>query len=124
MIVGLGIDIAEIKRLDTSIERYGDRLLQRLFSPQEMAYCQNYRYPAQHFAGKFAVKEAFMKAVTTGWGPVAFRDIEVLNRHTGAPYLCAYGKALEITQQLGVTQIHVSVSHSAGVAVGLVILEQ
>jgi len=88
MIIGLGIDIADQIRIHDGIKKHGDKFLQRIFTAPEIASCQPYRYPVEHYAGKFAVKEAFMKAIGTGLTQnVTFKDIEVLNRDSGAPYV-------------------------------------
>ena len=91
MIIGLGIDIIEPARIHNGIDKYGEKFLQRLFTEPEITICQRYHHPAEHYAGKFAVKEAFMKAIGTGLTQnVTFRDIEVLNRDSGAPYIVIY----------------------------------
>jgi holo-[acyl-carrier protein] synthase len=125
MIIGIGIDIADQIRIREGINKYGERFVQRLFTAQEITQCTRYRFPYEHYAGKFAVKEAFMKAIGTGLTQqVTFRDIEVLNRDSGAPYVVTYGRAAEIVEQLGVTQIHVSLSHAANIAAAVVVLEK
>jgi len=124
MIIGLGIDIADQIRIHDGIKKYGDKFLQRIFTAQEIASCQRYQYPVEHYAGKFAVKEAFMKAIGTGLTQnVTFKDIEVLNRDSGAPYVTIYGAAAEIASGLGVSNVHVSLSHSAEIAAAVVVLE-
>ena len=125
MIIGLGIDIIEPTRIHNGIDKYGERFLQRLFTEPEIAICQRYHQPAEHYAGKFAVKEAFMKAIGTGLTQnVTFKDIEVLNRDSGAPYIVTQGTVAKIAAQLEVTHIHVSLSHVKTVAVAVVILEK
>ena len=125
MIIGLGIDVIEPIRIHNGINKYGKRFLQRLFTEPEIAICQRYHHPAQHYAGKFAVKEAFMKAIGTGLTQnVTFKDIEVLNRDSGAPYIITQGTAAKIVTQLEVTHIHVSLSHVKTVAMAVVILER
>jgi holo-[acyl-carrier protein] synthase len=122
MILGVGIDIQEIAKIAASIE--SPAFLRKVFTPAEIALCEDKHSPAQHFAGKFAVKEAFMKAIGAGIRQgVWFNDIEVLNRETGAPYLQLYREADRIAGELGVVSIHLSLSHSAGIAVGVVIVE-
>ena len=123
MIVGVGIDIQDIAKIARSIESAS--FVQKNFTVQEATLCMVTRFPDQHFAGKFAAKEAFMKAVGAGIRQgVWFKDIEVLNRETGAPYLQLYGEAQKLAATIGITSIHLSISHSAGVAVGVVILEK
>lgn len=124
MIIGLGIDIADQTRIREGIARHADRFLQRLFTAQEIAYCQHYRDPTAHYAGRFAVKEAFMKAIgRTQQTPVFFLDIEVLNHDSGAPHIVPHRVAAELCLQKGVQQIHVTLSHSAGIAAAVVVLE-
>lgn len=125
MIIGLGIDIADQARIREGIARHAERFLQRLFTPQEIAYCQRYRDPTEHYAGRFAVKEAFMKAIgRTQQSPVFFLDIEVLNHDSGAPYIVPHGVAAALCQQKGVQHIHVTLSHSADIAAAVVVLEK
>ena len=123
MIVGVGIDIQDIAKIARSIESAS--FVGENFTVQEAALCKETRFPDQHFAGKFATKEAFMKAVGAGIRQgVWFIDIEVLNRETGAPYVQLYGEAQQMAAIIGVTSIHLSITHSAGVAVSVVILEK
>ncbi len=123
MIMGIGIDITEQKRILQAIDKYGNRFLQRVFTPAEILLCE--QRPIAHYTGKFAAKEAFMKAIGAGFRQhVYFRDIEILNRASGAPYINTYGAAQQIFTQLAVTTIHLTLSHSAGIAVAAVILEK
>ena len=123
MIVGFGLDIISIEKVARSLERA--TFERKVFTAGEIAACRKYRYPLDHFAGKFAVKEAYMKAISAGIRQgIWFTDIEVLNAETGAPYIQTYRKAHDITLKLAVAQIHVSVTHAQGVAVGVVILER
>jgi holo-[acyl-carrier protein] synthase len=125
MIIGIGIDLADQTRIRDGLTKHGERFLKHLFTEQEIISCQRYRYSEEHFAGKFAAKEAFMKAIATGLSQqVTFKDIEVLNYPHGAPYIVPHGMAQEIANQLGTTRIHVSISHTAQLAVAVVILEK
>jgi holo-[acyl-carrier protein] synthase len=124
MIIGLGIDIADQKRIEESIAQFGESFLQRILTKQEITACARYRFPIEHYAGKFAVKEALMKAIGTGLKQVTFQEIEVLNRDSGAPYLVTSGKAEQILRELGATQVHVSISHDAHLAVAVVVVEK
>jgi len=124
MIIGIGIDIADQKRLQQSLERHGEHIVQRIFTEKEIMACQRYREKTEHYAGKFAVKEAFMKAIGIGFGQVEFKEIEVLNRENGAPYIVTSGKAKKAIEKLDITNIHVSISHDANIAVAVVILEK
>lgn len=123
MIIGIGIDITEQQRISQAIDHYGNRFLQRIFTSQEIQLCQ--QRSVEHYAGKFAAKEAFMKAISSGFRQhVYFKDIEILNHSSGAPYINTYGNAHHIFTQLAITNTHLSISHSAGVAVAMVILER
>lgn len=83
---GLGSDIIEVERIEESIEKHGERFLDRLFTPQEQEYCLKYRDSARHFAGRFAAKEAIVKALGTGFGEeIGWLDIEILNDPKGKP---------------------------------------
>jgi holo-[acyl-carrier protein] synthase len=86
MIKGLGNDIVEISRIRQSIERHGDHFLSNLFTPQEIAYCKQFKDPVPHFAGRFAAKEAIAKALGCGFGPdLSWHDLEILNDEKGRP---------------------------------------
>jgi holo-[acyl-carrier protein] synthase len=124
MIVGLGVDIAEIPRIEAAIGRYGDHLLHRLFTAAEIDYCESYRNRFERYAGRFAVKEAAMKALGTGWRRgVRWVDIEVVREPTGKPTLRLSGQAGMYAEQLGVRNIAVSITHSGNTALAQVIFE-
>jgi holo-[acyl-carrier protein] synthase len=121
MIIGVGIDIQEIGKITRSIENAA--FVRKVFTPAEVALCSATRSPGEHFSGKFALKEAFMKAIGAGIRQgVWFTDIEVLNAMTGAPYLQLHREAQQLAAKNGVTFIFPSISHSAGIAVAVVIL--
>ncbi|MGA2263680.1 MAG: holo-ACP synthase [Acidobacteriota bacterium] len=125
MIVGIGIDIVDIRRLRGALERQGDRFLKRVFTSVEQDYCRAHRDPAPSFAARFAAKEAVFKALGTGWaGGVTWLDAEVRREARGSPKLALSGKAEEISKALGVQAIHLSLSHSEETAVAMVILEK
>ena len=106
MIVGLGVDITEVDRMDAAIERRGRPLLERLFTPSEIAYCEKHRHRAERFAGRFAAKEAAMKALGTGWARgVRWVDIEVVREPSGKPTLKLSGATRAIADSLGVKNI-------------------
>jgi len=124
MIVGTGIDIAEVPRIAASIERFGDRFLRRIFTAEEMRYCDSKANRVERYAARFAAKEAAMKAIGTGWNHgVAWRDIEVVRAPGGRPTLTLHGKAAEFAAKLGTKHIAVSLSHTAEQAIAHVILE-
>lgn len=125
MIVGIGIDIVEQQRIQQGIEKFQLRFIQKLFTDAEIAYCQQYQFPIEHFAGKFAVKEAFMKAIGAGLGQqIYFKDIAVLNHASGKPYIFPQNKAATLLSQLNVSHTHISISHTKTTAIGLVVLEK
>jgi len=122
MIQGIGIDIVEIKEIEESIQN--DAFQQKVFTPAEINAVERYRNKAEHLAGKFAVKESFMKAIGAGLRQeVWFTQIEVLNDESGKPQVQITGEAGKRLDENGAKNIHVSISHSAGVAVAVVILE-
>jgi len=124
VIVGTGIDLVEIGKLRAAMERRGDRLRNRIFTPAEVRYCDGRPNPYQHYAARFAAKEALFKAIGTGWsGGVGWRDAEVRNRTNGKPDLLLSGKALEVARQLGAARFRISLSHTDRYAVAQVILE-
>ncbi|HEV1995148.1 MAG TPA: holo-ACP synthase [Candidatus Acidoferrum sp.] len=124
MIVGLGIDIAEIDRIEASIRRHGRHFLERIFTSREIAYCERHRNKAERYAGRFAAKEAAMKALGTGWGKgVRWVDIEVVRLPSGKPSLEVAGRAGQIAAGLGVKNISLSITHSGNTAFAEVIFE-
>jgi len=121
-IIGIGLDATEIPRVSSTIERYGDRFLQRIFTEGEIAYCQAHRRAAQHFAARFAVKEAAMKALGTGHSRgVLWKDIEVVRRG-GPPQLQLHGGAARRFAQLGGRSSVVTITHTDTLAMAQVIL--
>jgi holo-[acyl-carrier protein] synthase len=124
MIVGLGVDIAEIDRIEAAIARHGRHFLERIFTPAETAYCQSHRYSAERYAGRFAAKEAAMKALGTGWRKgVRWVDIEVVREPGGKPTLEFHGQAAEFAKAMGLRNVVLSITHSGNVALAEVIFE-
>ncbi len=124
MIVGTGIDIAEVDRIKASIERFGRRFLERVFTPGEIRYCESKANKAERYAGRFAAKEAAMKAIGTGWSQgVTWHDVEVKPAPGGRPTVLFHGKAAEFAEKLGALRAHLSITHTAGQAMAQVILE-
>ncbi|MGA8621233.1 MAG: holo-[acyl-carrier-protein] synthase [Candidatus Sulfotelmatobacter sp.] len=124
MIVGTGIDIAEVPRIRQSIERFGDRFLQRIYTAGEIRYCDSKINRAERYAARFAAKEAAMKALGTGWNHgVRWRDCEVVRAPGGRPTISFHGKAGEFATKLGVKNASLSLSHTAEQAIAQVILE-
>ena len=124
MIVGLGLDIAEIDRIEAAITRHDAPFLERLFTPAEVSYCESHKNRYERYAARFAVKEAAMKALGTGWRRgVRWRDIEVTREPSGKPGLRLEGVAQEFADRLGVKRISVSITHSGNLALAQVIFE-
>jgi holo-[acyl-carrier protein] synthase len=124
VIIGLGIDITEVSRMREAIERRGRALVKRVFTPAEIAYCEKHRDPFERFAARFAAKEAGMKALGTGWRHgVRWVDLEVVRLPSGKPTLQLHGKAHEIAEKLGVTNISLTMTHSGNTALAQVIFE-
>jgi holo-[acyl-carrier protein] synthase len=124
MIVGVGTDLAEVARIRRSIARWGDRFLNRVYTPRERAYAASKANSAERFAARFAAKEAGMKAIGTGWNlGVTWKDFEVVNEVSGRPTLRLTGVAHQVAEHLGVQRISISLTHTAEMAFAIVILE-
>ncbi|QDU41402.1 Holo-[acyl-carrier-protein] synthase [Maioricimonas rarisocia] len=112
MIVGLGTDIIEILRIGEMIERHGELFLQRVYTEQEIRYCQRRKEAIQHYAGRWAAKEAVMKTLGTGFiKGIRWKDIEVVSKRSGAPIIQLAGGALEKSKSLGIDQVLITISH-------------
>ncbi len=121
-IIGLGLDVTDIPRIVSTIERYGQRFLQRIFTEGEIAYCARRRVPAVHFAGRFASKEATMKALGTGHSRgVLWRDVEVV-RHGGPPQLQLHGGAARRFAAMGGRSSLLTITHSDALAMAQVLI--
>jgi holo-[acyl-carrier protein] synthase len=124
VIVGLGLDISEIDRIEAALTRHGLAILKRLYTPQEVAYCESHKNKFERYAGRFAAKEASMKALGTGWSRgVRWRDIEVVRQPSGKPTLRLAGVALQIAEGMGVKNISLTITHSGNLALAEVIFE-
>ncbi len=125
MILGIGTDLIEIDRVERSLARFGDRFLERIFTPFEIRYCQRKRHGAgESFAARFAAKEAGAKALGTGISRgVQWTEIEVRNLPGGRPTLLWHGRAADRAASLGVRATHLSLTHSRGLAMAMVIVE-
>jgi holo-[acyl-carrier protein] synthase len=124
MIIGCGIDIVELERIKDLIDRHGDRASKKIFTDAEIEYCQDKKKYWQHFAGRFAAKEAVAKALGTGiQDGIAFRDIEVTLDDLGAPAITLTGGAQKRADELGVIKVHLSISHGEDHAVAQAIAE-
>jgi holo-[acyl-carrier protein] synthase len=124
MIVGLGTDLAEIARIEQSIARFGPRFLERVYTPAEIAYCQRKKSFAESFAARFAAKEAGAKALGTGISHgVSWHEFEVRREASGKPSLHLSGRAAQLAAALGATRASLSLTHTATLAMAVVILE-
>ncbi|MGB2627826.1 MAG: holo-ACP synthase [Candidatus Acidiferrum sp.] len=124
MIVGMGIDVAEVPRIQAVIESQKERFLRRVFTPEEAAYCEQFKNKYERYSGRFAVKEAAMKALGTGWSRgVRWVDLEIVRMRGGRPTLVLKGEARKIADALGVKNIVVSITHTAAQAIAQVIFE-
>ena len=124
MIVATGIDSVEISRIEEVFLKRGTRFRDRVFSTDEIAYCETRASKFASYAVRFAAKEALMKALGTGWAEgVAWRDIEVVRGEKGAPSIRLLGRALELFNELGARKAHLSLTHSRDIAIAQVILE-
>ena len=124
-IVAIGLDLARIDRLEKVHARHGDRLLDRLFTDGERAYCDRRASRMASYTGRFAVKEAVMKALGTGWSSgVSWREIEVVRKSGSAPELLLHGRTAAIARELGIAKIHITITHDAGIAAAVAIAER
>ena len=124
MIVGTGVDLAEVPRIKASIERYGEKFIRRIYTPAEIAYVERKANKYERYAARFAAKEAGMKAIGTGWRRgVTWQDFEVANLRSGKPTLLLHGVAAGFAEKLGVKHISLSITHTAGLGMAHVILE-
>ena len=124
MIVGTGIDIVEVARVAATIQRFGNRFLRRIFTENEICYCQSKHNVVERFAARFAAKEAGFKAIGTGWRRgVAWKEVEVGREPGGRPTINFSGRAAEFAERLGSRRASLSLSHTAEQAIAQVILE-
>jgi holo-[acyl-carrier protein] synthase len=124
MIVGTGVDITEVARIKAAVERFGDRFLKRVFTPEEVSYCTSKANASERLAARFAAKEAAMKAIGTGLRHgVTWQDVEVVRLPGQRPQLRFRGQAAEFAGRLGCRRAHLSLTHTAEQAIAHVILE-
>jgi holo-[acyl-carrier protein] synthase len=123
-IIGIGIDLVDYDRIENSIERFGDRFLRRVFTAGEIAYAQSMKFPARHFAARFAAKEALSKAFGTGIGKaMSWRDLDVRKKESGEPFVVLSGGAEQMANERGVRKVWISLSHTEAVGMATIILE-
>jgi len=123
-VLGIGVDLVECARIQRSIDRFGDRFLQRIFTDGEIAYSMSMKFPARHLAARFAAKEAVSKAFGTGIGKaMGWRDIDVRKKASGEPYLVFSGPAQELAAKRGVTSALITLSHTEHHAMACIVLD-
>jgi len=124
VIVGIGLDLAEVDRIRAAIERHGRRFVERIYTPAEIAYVERKQNRYERYAARFAAKEAGMKAIGTGWKRgVRWQDFEVVNLPSGRPTLQFHGVAAQVAGGLGVRDTVLSLTHTATQGMAIVILE-
>lgn len=124
MVLGVGTDLIEIERVQQSLDRFGTRFMQKVFTAGEIAYCQRKKHAAESFAGRFAAKEAAAKALGTGISRgISWQEIEVKREPGERPTLHLSGRAAERARSMGIAHLHLSLTHSRDVAMAVVIAE-
>ncbi|MDA2926363.1 holo-ACP synthase [Acidobacteria bacterium AH-259-G07] len=124
MIIGIGIDIVEVRRISAALQGT-QTMAQKVFTADEIRYCTERKNKYQHFSGRFAAKEAALKALGTGWSEgIRWKDVEVTNGELGKPGLTFYGKAKEVLEKSGAQQAWLSITHSPEHSVAVVVLEK
>jgi holo-[acyl-carrier protein] synthase len=111
-VIGIGTDITECLRIARMIERHGELFIERVYTPDEIRYCQTRKQATQHFTGRWAAKEAILKALGTGWRRgISWRDMEIRNEPGGKPTVAVRGGVKDVVEQLGISEILVTISH-------------
>jgi holo-[acyl-carrier protein] synthase len=124
VILGTGVDLAEVDRIRQSVERFGHRFIDRIYTEREIAYVERKANRFERYAARFAAKEAGMKALGTGWrGGIQWKDFEVINLPSGRPTLALHGAAGQIATKMGVKRIQLSLTHTAKDGLAYVIFE-
>ncbi|GAB5403062.1 MAG: holo-ACP synthase [Aureliella sp.] len=116
-VIGIGTDIIECDRIEQMIEKHGDTFLKRVYTSDEISYCAGRKAANQHYAGRWAAKEAVLKALGTGWAHgIQWTDVEVVNQIGGKPEIVLAGVASKISHEMGIKQMMISISHCKGYA--------
>jgi holo-[acyl-carrier protein] synthase len=124
LILGSGIDIIEVQRVEAACEKFGDRFLRRILRPSELAYCLSHKSPGPFLAARFAGKEAISKAFGTGIGrQLGWQDMEICRKDSGEPYVVLHGKGQTLLRERAGRMVHLSLSHTAQHATAVAILE-
>ncbi|HXG47610.1 MAG TPA: holo-ACP synthase [Methylomirabilota bacterium] len=124
MVLGTGIDIIEVARIEAAHQKFGERFLARILRPAEIAYCLSHRRPGPFLAARFAAKEAISKAFGTGIGaPLGWRDMEVGREANGRPFVILHEKGAALLAERGGRAVHLSLSHTEHYAAAVAVLE-
>ena len=124
MILGVGIDLIEVARIASSFEKFGERFVNRILLPDEIAYCLSHRKPAPFLAARFAAKEAISKAFGTGIGAaLGWQDLEIRRKESGEPFVVLHGKGRDLFEARGAKSLHISLTHTENYAAVTAILE-
>lgn len=126
MVIGIGVDITDIKRIEESLAEFGERFRNRVFTAGEIAYCEQFANKAERYAARFAAKEAARKALgaATPLKSLSWHEVEIISSTEGAPQLRFHRHAAELIEQLKITRAHVSLSHATQQAIAFVVLEK
>ncbi len=123
MVLGIGVDIIEIRRVEKLLAKWGERFWQRILLPEEIAYCRRKKYPGPHLAARIAVKEAVLKAFGEGWTEkIGWKDILVGRSTKGQPRVSLTGKGRKLQREMGVAEVLVSLSHADSYSVAAAVL--
>lgn len=121
-IQGIGVDIVDVERMKEALEESAGKLAEKVFTETETNYCRSKKNPYEHFAARFAAKEAVSKAVKTGWsGAFRWKDVEVVNDDSGAPRIVLYNEMANLLQN---SRIHLSLSHTQSTVVAFAVIEK
>src|SRR4026209_1246386 len=123
-VLGIGVDIVQVERIQHSLDRFGERFMKRIFTEGEIAYCISMKFPARHFAARFAAKEAVSKAFGTGIGrAMGWKDIDVHRKPVGEPFVILEGGAKELGEDRAVSSVWITLSHTEQYATAMIVLE-
>jgi len=123
-VIGIGVDLVEVERVQHSLDRFGERFMKRVFTEGEIAYCQTMKFPARHFAARFAAKEAVSKAFGTGIGKaMGWRDIDVHKKESGEPFLVFHAGAAHLARERDMKSSWITLSHTDHHAVAMIVIE-
>ena len=123
-VLGIGVDMVEVERIQHSLDRFGERFMKRVFTEVEIAYCQSMKFPARHFAARFAAKEAVSKAFGTGIGKaMGWKDIDVHRKPSGEPFVVLDGGAKKLAEERKVSKVSITLSHTEHHAMAMIVVE-